>query len=184
MKELINQEEQFKTEAKIIDFKYEYHGYKGEEKFIIVTPLTKEELMDKYSDIVQQYIPFILLSPQHGEVIDEFHKNNHKHEMRLKRHCEPCDINNSDFFNFHLDLAYEEDFLEMMILKDKINQLHIYLERLNEVERRRIHKYFFEDKSMTQIGNEEGVSHTAVRDTLVKAKKKLKNFFENDFQEE
>lgn len=67
---LEQQELLFANDCKLINLRYEYHGYTGTEKWAIVTELAEEELWVKYPDVIRRYTPFILLSMAQGEVID------------------------------------------------------------------------------------------------------------------
>ena len=82
---LEQQELLFANDCKLINLRYEYHGYTGTEKWAIVTELAEEELWVKYPDVIRRYTPFILLSMVQGEVIDESYRNNDKYEKRAKR---------------------------------------------------------------------------------------------------
>ena len=86
---LEQQELLFANDCKLINLRYEYHGYTGTEKWAIVTELAEEELWVKYPDVIRRYTPFILLSMAQGEVIDESYRNNDKYEKRAKRTIEP-----------------------------------------------------------------------------------------------
>lgn len=61
--------EEFHNECKVINLKYEYEGYIGKEQWAIISELTEEELFEKYPDIVEQYIPFVLLSVEQGKAV-------------------------------------------------------------------------------------------------------------------
>ena len=69
---LEQQELLFANDCKLINLRYEYHGYTGTEKWAIVTELAEEELWVKYPDVIRRYTPFILLSMAQGEVITEY----------------------------------------------------------------------------------------------------------------
>ena len=58
----ITLEEQFKKDCKFINLTYEYLGYTGNEEWAIISELSKCELLEKYSEQVEMYIPFIYLS--------------------------------------------------------------------------------------------------------------------------
>ena len=47
--------------------------------------------------------------------------------------------------------------------------------RLQDVQKERVIKYFFDGKSTREIAQEEGVSHQAVSQSIAVALKKLKN---------
>lgn len=103
---------QFQEECKVINLRYEYDGYIGNEQWAIISELTEKEILEKYRPIVSDYIPFIVLTPAFGEVRDEYRRNEKKHYMRSVRgHCYALD---KDFENHHSEFAYstfEEDVL-------------------------------------------------------------------------
>ena len=45
-------DEQFKCDCKVINLSYEYPGYTGDEKWVIITDLTEKELIEKYDEII------------------------------------------------------------------------------------------------------------------------------------
>ncbi len=57
---LAEQEELFAKDCKLINLKYEYNGYTGDEKWAIITELSVKELWEKYplviEDILRLYI--------------------------------------------------------------------------------------------------------------------------------
>lgn len=50
------QKELFAKDCKLINLKYEYTGYIGQEKWAIVSELSEQELFEKYPDEVKKYI--------------------------------------------------------------------------------------------------------------------------------
>ena len=51
---LEQQELLFANDCKLINLRYEYHGYTGTEKWAIVTELAEEELWVKYPDVIRR----------------------------------------------------------------------------------------------------------------------------------
>ena len=82
---LAEQEELFTSECKLINLHYEYAGYNCKERWAIITELTEEELFAKYPDVVNRYIPFVLMSTAQGDVIYESKRNEDKYDKRNKR---------------------------------------------------------------------------------------------------
>ena len=50
------QKELFAKDCKLINLKYEYTGYIGQEKWAIVSELSEQELFEKYPDEVKKYM--------------------------------------------------------------------------------------------------------------------------------
>lgn len=75
--------EEFQSECKVINLKYEYEGYIGKEQWAIISELTEKEILKKYSEFIDDYIPFLTLSPAFGEIRDEFRRNEKKHHIYI-----------------------------------------------------------------------------------------------------
>lgn len=149
---LEQQELLFANDCKLINLRYEYHGYTGTEKWAIVTELAEEELWVKYPDVIRRYTPFILLSMAQGEVIDESYRNNDKYEKRAKRTIDVYGYEDDISEQFHRELITpfvdpfeqaEEERIEEE--KEQLRQLEIakvrkVLEMLKPVQRERMIK--------------------------------------------
>ena len=85
MKQFTNTKADFKDVCKIIKLDAEYKGYTGTEKYALVTGLTLTELEAQYPNEIQHYKPFLILTPEMGEAIREYHRNNEKFAKREAR---------------------------------------------------------------------------------------------------
>ena len=65
---LTEQEELFAKDCKLINLKYEYNGYTGDERWAIITELSVKELWEKYPLVIERYSPFVHLSIAQGAV--------------------------------------------------------------------------------------------------------------------
>lgn len=166
----------FQKECKVINMKYEYAGYNGNEKWAIISELTEEAILEKYSIIVSEYIPFIVLTPAFGEIRDEYIRNEKKHYMRSVRgHIFALD---EDFENHHSEFAY--DTLEEDVLHNELQQLlYKAFLQLKPVQKKCVESYFFEGKNLRQIAIEEGKSYSTVYESYESALKNLKKILKN-----
>ena len=55
-----NKKGQDDKKYKVINLKYEYEGYEGNEKWAIISELSEKELFGLYPDKMRRYSPFIL----------------------------------------------------------------------------------------------------------------------------
>lgn len=174
--------ERFAEECKVIDLKYEYSGYLGEERFAIVSELSEEELNEKYPEIIQEYVPFVLLSVAQGTVIDDFHRNEKKHQMRQARCGEAFGYEEGITEVFHSEL-FVEDYLEVIerreTWEEEIQLLNQALSTLAIKQRERVLK-FYHNKTTRDIADEEGVHHSAVDKSIRKAIQSLKRRFQEE----
>lgn len=188
---LEQQELLFANDCKLINLRYEYHGYTGTEKWAIVTELTEEELWVKYPDVIRRYTPFILLSMAQGEVINESYRNNDKYVKRAKRTVDVYGYEDDISEQFHRELITpfvdpfeqaEEERIEEE--QEQLRQLEIakvrkVLEMLKPVQRERLIKAILLGLSSRKIANEEGVYYSAVDKSIAAAIKNFKKFYEN-----
>ena len=166
----IKEHKEFNEDCKIIDLQNEYRGFTGKERFAIVTRLNEAELMNKYKDIVKEYVPFLLLTTEQGKVIDDYSKAEVAYRRLVKRRHSKYSIDDGEFEVHHPELATEVNVLE----QTEKEELHNCLEQLNEVHRSRVIKYFFYGMSLTEIANEEDVSRQAVAQSIQVAIKHLR----------
>ena len=176
---LTEQEELFAKDCKLINLRYEYNHYTGNEKWAIVTELTEKELRDKYPDIIKRYTPFVLLSVAQGKVITEYQNIEAKERMRKLRTGHIFDVNDGEFEEHHPELAIEPDFVAEYERKEKYRQLYAALSILTQKQKQRVYKYFFCGKSYAEISREEKVDLTTVKETIEASIKKLEKFLKN-----
>ena len=181
--------EHFQSECKVINLKYEYEGYTGEEQWAIISELTKKELFEKYPEIVKQYMPFVLLSVEQGKAVYEFRRNESKFYKRSK--------NNEDAFGYDDELigifhseVFVPDFIEQQITEEyeenrcqmKMKLLDKALSSLTEKQYNYLISRYVANKSARKIAEAEGVSHQAIEKHLNAAVKKVKKYL-RDFSE-
>lgn len=166
-------EEQFADDCKVINMKYEYNGYTGNEKWAIISELTENEILEKYRPLVDEYIPFLVLTPAFGEVRDEFRRNEKKYYMRsIRSHIYALD---DEFEEHHPEFAVE-DCTANMLIKEQNERLGRGIKALDKKQRDRLIAYFFEGKTFREIGKMEGVDHKAIVQSVQVALKNLRNF--------
>lgn len=179
---LNKQEELFKKDCKLINLRYEYSGFTGTEKWAIVTDLTENELQSKYTDVIRKYTPFVLLSVAQGEVITEYQNAEAKERMRKLRYTHPFDITDGEFEEHHPELVVKENILEQICLQEEKQLIREAIDKLTDIQKRRIITYYFEDKSIREIAATEGVNISKIEKSISLALKKLKFFLSEGVQ--
>lgn len=165
--------EEFQSECKVINLKYEYEGYIGEEQWAIISELTEKEILEKYSEFISDYIPFLTLSPIFGKIRDDFRRNEKKHHMRSVRSIDAFGYEDEQTEQHHPELI--ADTLEASFLKNEAEKdLLEAVRMLKPIQRERLTQYYFQGKNASQIAKEEGVSSQAVDKSLAAAIKNLK----------
>ena len=73
--------------------------------------------------------------------------------------------------------ASAEDTERAVEHREDVARLYSAMEALSPSQRELVKKVYFEERKITDIAREEGVSHVAVRDRLERIYKKIKNNF-------
>ncbi len=111
--------------------------------------------------------------------MDRFELDDVSELNEFSRHIEHLNIIENDFVLYKRTLVKEKligDIVERLIDFEKLWES---INRLSEVQRRRIIKYYFEDKNEYEIAREEGVSQQSVHIGLKKGLSKLKEILKS-----
>lgn len=174
---------------KVINLKYEYEGYGGNEKWAIISELSEKELYGLYPDEMRRYSPFLLLSVEQGKAIADFKLNEDKYRKRS--------INNEDYFgyseglteNLHTE-AIVSDFVEQQEneeyckMREELKQrlFDQAIASLTEKQRRHLLLRYVDGKTSVEIAREEGISEQAVRKNTQTAIRKFEKIFRDFFR--
>lgn len=188
---LTEQEELFARDCKLINLRYEYDGYKGNEKWAIVSELSPEEIKEKYFLIIGRYTPFVYLSVAQGDVIEESIRNDDKYAKRSRRtiDCYAIDDELSSRIHNEFSVEFEDPFeraeqeqLEAekeSLRESEIKKVDKALSMLQPIQRDRIVKHLICGYSTRTIASQEGVYHNSVVKSIAAAKKNFIKFYEN-----
>ncbi len=179
--------EQFTKECHVVDMVLEYgKDYVGEERYVIVTALSREEMLAKYAPIISDYEPFAVAPAQYASVQQDYNRNERKHGYRMKC-CNDFYSYDDDLMEiFHPELQCRDEFFyekEERLKKEKTRELQKAmltegLMTLTETQRRRVIARYYENKTSRVIAKEEGVNYSAVDHSLELAVKKLRKYFQ------
>ena len=73
----------------------------------------------------------------------------------------------------------QEDVADLLIKMELVKQLHAAMDKLTEIQRRRLILYFYHDLTYRRIAEIEKVDHKAVITSVARAIQILKNNVEN-----
>ena len=87
------------------------------------------------------------------------------------------DLDEDSIYNLSInkEISIEENFIEQEIN----NELHNAINKLTDIQKERIIKYYFKNMKLEEIANEEGTSFQAVSKSINKSIKKLKEILKN-----
>lgn len=158
-------------EIKFFRCEDEYPGWTGTEKFIIVTDIPEEDLLNKYFHVMNALRPYMILDSKYGEVRDK--------SLKIERSINRFVTVHQTGYDFDEDTEYcNEELIEKTLINNL--DLSIDLEKalscLSEREMKRLVDFYFKGFSLMEISDEEDVSISAVYQSIRAAKIKIKNF--------
>lgn len=170
---------EFKKDCKVLSLAKEYPGYVGYEKYMILTDLTKDELNQKYSVLLNNYEPYIIGSSQLYSPIADYEKNEDKFEKRNARNtisiCVDEDADNTfeplQVGDYLTELSEQQD------ADEKRRLIHTALGTLTDSQRRRLLMWAIDGMTEEEIAMREGSSQQAISKNLDKARKKFELIF-------
>lgn len=111
------------------------------------------------------------------KAFDKFELEDLTEMNEYDRHIEHSEIYENSLNTRAMDkpISLEDE----VIKKTSFENLKLSLELLPEVQKRRIKKYYFDDKTVYQIAEEENTTHQAISKSLKCAIKKLKEILKN-----
>ena len=170
---------EFKKDCKILSLAKEYPGYVGYEKYMILTDLTKDELNQKYSVLLNNYKPYMIGSSQLYSPIADDEKNEDEFEKRNARNtisiCVDEDADNT-FESLQVG-DYLTELSEQQDADEKRRLIHTALGTLTDSQRRRLLMWAIDGMTEEEIAMREGSSQQAISKNLDKARKKIELIF-------
>lgn len=131
---------------------------------------------DFYKDAVGE-MEYTYVTKEVCEALTEtFRKEVHAQEMRDLRHVTKEGYTEGETE----DLAFDsgESLEDMVIRQMELETLKKAMQSLTEVQRERLHLYFFEGLTYRQIAEKKGIGEKNVRESITGAIKKIKKFFD------
>ena len=183
---VLTREEMFAKNCKVFDLRREYLGYEGDIFWVIATSYSNDELCALYSDLIKPYEPYMLLSAEEGQAYRDFLINEDKHQKRRIRSVDIFGYDDDLSSQFHKELCvYDEMSFEQeeRIVEEKHKDWQITMvckgiDQLTETQKRRVKAVFFENKTLREVADEEGVNFSKIDKSVKQALKKLKKFLE------
>ena len=160
--------------------KDEYPGYTGEKMWILYSALPQERLQELYPEEFAEHMPYIYMNPEQSEVVKDYHRNEHKHEMRSIRRGDAYGYEDGVTEIFHNEIGSTDVLDDLIAVRDAImtrQSIQQAIGEMTEVQKRRFIRHFFDGMTMRQIAEEEGSHFTTVQESLDGAMKKIRKYF-------
>jgi len=177
----IDLEAAFAKDCKVINLKYEYPGYMGNENYLLLSNLNERELTEKYGNKLDEFKPYILGDAALKEAFTEIHRKEDRERKRLYKK-----IN-----TFGIDEMSEKLYAELTVPdftatsdsaddhKAKIQEIQCAWTKLSEMQKRRLKSYYLEKKTYQEIAHEEDCCYSSVRESIEAGKKKFEKLLKN-----
>ncbi len=131
---------------------------------------------DFYKDAVGEMEYTYVSREVYEALADTFRKEAHAQEMKDLRHTTKdgyTEGETEDLMN-----VQNESLEDMVIRQMELEMLQKAMQSLTEVQRERLHLYFFEGFTYRQIAEQKGIGEKNVRESIIGAMKKIKKFFD------
>ena len=164
----------FDEECSVINLCKEYgSSYVGDIRFALVSRLSEEQIKATYAREIEQFTPFVVISPEMYEAFTETSDNNERERKRDALYHDP----------FALELAeliLVDEFANPVRICESIYVIASLIDRmlsLPENQGTRMYKKYVLGFSTREIANQEGVSMDTVQKCLLEARKSIKCAF-------
>ena len=118
------------------------------------------------------------------EISQEVFENFNKFELEdvsqmneYDRHLEHSEVDENTLYQ--KSVSSEQPLEEYFDKAQDAENLHMAISKLPDVQKRRLKKYYFEDKTFEEISHEEGCTYQCVQRSVYRAVEKIKNILKN-----
>lgn len=131
---------------------------------------------DFYKDAIGKTEYTYVTKEVYEALTETFRKEAHAQEMRDLRHVTKEGYTEGETEDLVFDSR--ESLEDMVIRQMELETLQKAMQSLTEVQRERLHLYFFEGLTYRQIAEKKGIGEKNVRESITGAIKKIKKFFD------
>lgn len=131
---------------------------------------------DFYKDAIGETEYTYVTKEVYEALTETFRKEAHAQKMRDLRHISKEGYTEGETEDLAFDL--DESLEDMVIRQMELETLQKAMQSLTEVQRERLHLYFFEGLTYRQIAEKKGIGEKNVRESITGAIKKIKKFFD------
>lgn len=131
---------------------------------------------DFYKDAIGETEYTYVTKEVYEALTETFRKETHAQEMRDLRHTIKEGYTEGETEDLIFDSG--ESLEDMVIRQMELETLQKAMQSLTEVQRERLHLYFFEGLTYRQIAEKKGIGEKSVRESITSAIKKIKKFFD------
>ena len=135
-----------------------------------------------YTKVGRYYISFvdannnfqkIEVSQEVFESFDKFELEDISQMNEYDRHLEHSEVNENTLYQ--KSVSSEQPLEEYFEKAQDAENLHMAINKLPDVQKRRLKKYYFEEKTFDEIALEEGCTYQSIQRSVYRAVGKIKN---------
>lgn len=160
------------NDFQIIDLKKEYRGYRDDTRYAIVTDLPEAVLHRDYEDIISEYCPFIILTVEMLNAMEESFSNDERERWR--------DRYLHDALSLEAAMLLVDELSNPVRISESVFNMEIIIARMKELPNNagvRMYKKYIIGFTSREIAKQEGTSFEEVRKSIFRAKPELRKVF-------
>ena len=119
----------------------------------------------------------IAVSQKVFESFNKFELEDISQMNEYDRHLEHSEVDENTLYQ--KSVSSEQPLEEYFDKAQDAENLHMAISKLPDVQKRRLKKYYFEDKTFDKIALEEGCTYQCVQRSVYRAVEKIKNILKN-----
>lgn len=142
-----------------------YSGWTGSEKYIVITDDEEKSLLETFPEIMKALSPYVIVGRYFAKMNDDMRYNDSRSAVST------FSIDQIEDYENLSDEFIASDFSEYLCNKEAVSQAMLCL---TEIQRSRVQRFFYADKTLKEIALEDGVGTQSIFDSISLALEKMK----------
>lgn len=144
-----------------------YPDWIGSEKYIVITDDAEKDLLEAFPEIMKELSPYVIVGRYFAKMNDDMRYNDSKSA------ASSFSLDQIDDYENLSEGFVAPDFSENLCSKDAISRALLCL---TEIQKARVQRLFYANKTLKEIALEDGVSITSVFESISAALEKMRVF--------
>ena len=144
-----------------------YPDWIGSEKYIVITDDAEKDLLEAFPEIMKELSPYVIVGRYFAKMNDDMRSNDSKSA------ASSFSLDQIDDYENLSEGFIAPDFSESLCNKDAICRALLCL---TEIQKTRVQRLFYANKTLKEIALEDGVSITSVFESISSALEKMRVF--------
>ena len=164
----------------VVDLMIEYPKLVGGFRYVIISDCCSEELLRTFGEEIKKYKPFIIAGTYYLDFLNKEFTKKRAQAYEESVHYAPYSIEEYTPLEniFGMTTNFEEDMKQREVLAEEYENVREAVSELNSTEmKRRVKKYYWDNKTQSEIAYEEGVSQKNISKGIKKAEEKIKKIY-------